>query len=393
MAIKVAQNTVLSKIRKVVTSKSFLKWALGTLGVILLIMLINWYTIPEAMVTRAVRGTAEELVIGSVEVSEYHSLQLRSERHGIVLESFVEIGDTVSKGQVLMRLDTDDQQLELERLMIEKENFEKNLEIKHQSEYTHQKLVEELEDIQRDVNRGIRPQRELELAQRELQKLEDDMQRVKLNQDLNLTLKENQIKQLRLDIEKMTIRSPVDGVITDIQAREGDLVSAEAVIFELIDSRRLVVAEISEEDYNKVKEGMNSTVRFLAYPDEIFKATVSQILPTANPITQRYKAYLDVTIDNDRLTPGLTGEVSVVAARREHAVLVPSQAVLGNHVFKVTNSRISSTRVEIGYRGLVTVEIIEGLREGDIVVLEELTRFKNGDLVRLNWGSKSGPSE
>ena len=393
MAIKVAQNTVLAKIRKVVTSKSFLKWALGSLGVILLIMLINWYTIPEAMVTRAVRGTAEELVIGSVEVSEYHSLQLRSERQGIVLESFVEIGDTVSKGQVLMRLDTDDQQLELERLMIEKENFEKNLEIKHQSEYTHQKLVEELENIERDVNRGIRPQRELELAQRDLQKLEDDMQRVKLNQDLNLTLKDNQIKQLRLDIEKMTIRSPVDGVITDIQAREGDLVSAEAVIFELIDARRLVVAEISEEDYNKVKEGMSSTVRFLAYPDELFEATVSQILPTANPITQRYKAYLDVEIENDRLTPGLTGEVSVVAARREHAVLVPSQAVLGNHVFRVTSSRVSSTRVEVGYRGLVTVEIVEGLREGDIVVLEELTRFKNGDLVRLNWGSKNGPSE
>ena len=388
MSILVPKKTVFSTIQKVVTSKPFLKWALGSLAVVLLIMAINWYTIPEAMVSRAVRGTAEELVIGSVEVSEYHSLQLRSERHGIVLESFVEIGDTVSKGQVLMRLDTDDQQLELEKLLIEKENFEKTLEIKQQSEYTLQNMLENIDDIRRDVNRGIRPQRELELAERDLQKIKDDMQRIKLNQDLNLTLKENQIKQLRLDIEKMTIRSPVNGVITNIYAREGDLVSGESVIFELIDERRLVVAEISEEDYNKVKEGMNATVRFLAYPKQAFKAVVSQILPTANPITQRYKTYLDVEIDNDMLKPGLTGEVSIVSARREKAVLVPSQAVLGNHVFKVTNSKVHRVKVDIGYRGLITVEILEGLREGDIVLVEELTRFRDGDLVRLNWDAK-----
>lgn len=388
MSILVQKKTVISKIRKIVTSKTFIKWALGSLSIVLLIVTINWYTIPEAVVSRAMRGTAEELVIGSVEVNEYHSLQLRSERHGIVLESFVEIGDSVSKGQVLMRLDIDDQQLELERFMIEKDNFEKNLEIKHQSEYLLQKTLEDLEEIQRDVERGIRPQRELELAERNLQKLRDNMRRVKLNQDLSLTLKKNQIKQLRLDIEKMTIRSPTNGVITNIYAREGDLVSAESVIFELIDERRLVVAEISEEDYNKVKEGMIATVWFLAYPKQVFNAMVSQILPTANPVTQRYKAYLEVEIENDRLTPGLTGEVSIVAARREHAVLVPSQGVLGNHVFKISNSRISSVRVETGYRGLVTVEIIEGLREGDIVVIEELTRYKNGDLVRLNWDSE-----
>jgi RND family efflux transporter MFP subunit len=369
----------------ILRSKLFIRLAVTVVALLGLGFYIRWMTIPEVRVTRAARGTAEELVIGSVEVAEFHLLQLRSQRNGIVLESFVEIGDPVTEGQVLMKLDTNDQQLELERLMIERDIFVRGLQIKHQSDYTLERLTENLEEVTRDVERGVRPQRDLELGDRELRRHLDEMARVQLNQELTLAIKDNEIKQLRLDIEKMTIRSPVNGVITDIRAREGDLVGAESIVFEIIDSRRLVVAEISEEDYNKVKEGMDANLWFLAYPDTIFKATVAQILPTANPITQRYKAYLNAEIENNRLKPGLTGEVSVVTAKRESALLVPSQAVLGNHVFRIRNSRIESVRIERGYKGLLQVEVLAGLRENDIVVSEDLTRFKNGDLVRTRW--------
>jgi RND family efflux transporter MFP subunit len=366
-------------------SKTLYRW----LGFLLLLVgffvAIRWSTIPQVVVVRAERGTAEELVIGSLEVSEYHTLQLRSQRNGIVIESFVEIGDRVSEGQVLMRLDTDDQQLELERLLIERDNYVRGMQIKHQSEYTLERAKETLEDFQRDFERGVKPRREVEAAEREMRRHMDEMQRVRLTQELNLATQENKIKQLRLDIERMTIRSPVSGVITDIKAREGDLVSAETVIFEVIDARRLVVAEISEEDYNKVNVGMDASVWFLAYPNQTFRATVSQILPTANPITQRYKAYLNVDIDGTRLTPGLTGEVSIVAARRDYALMIPSQSVLGNHVFRVKDSRIDSVRIERGYKGLMAIEVLSGLREGDVVVSEDLTRFKHGDLVRIQW--------
>jgi len=320
-----------------------------------------------------------------VEVSEYHLLQLRSERAGTVIDAPVEIGDQVKEGQILLRLDTEEQQLQLERLLIDKDNHERTLAITRPSTYTLQKALEDLEEMERDVKRGIRPDRDLELTQRNLQQLRENIRRQDLNEELAVKMKDAGIKQLRLDIEKMTIRSPVSGVVTNIFAREGDLVSAGAVAFEIIDDRRLVTAEISEEDFNKVREGLDASVRFLAYPDSIFNATVTQILPMADPITQRYKTYLGVEIEPRKLTPGLTGEVSIIVGERTNSLLIPSPAIIGNNVLRVRNSKVEIVRVTPGFRGLNQVEILDGIREGDIIIKEELTRFRDGDLVRVEW--------
>jgi len=344
-----------------------------------------WMSVPEAYVARAERGTAKDIVLGTVEVNEYHLLQLRSERSGIVLENTVEIGDEVNEGQILMRLDAEERRIDLEKLLIEKENYEQSLKITRQSDYALQKTNEDLDDLRQDVERGVRPERDLELAERNLQQLKDDITRQDLNEKLALDTKENAIKRLRLDIEKMTVRSPTTGTVTNIFAREGDLVTENEVVFNIIDSRRLVTAEISEEDFDKVKEGLPASVRFLAYPEEVFQATVIQILPTADPVTQRYQVYLKVDVENDRLTPGLTGEVSIIVSERENSILIPSQALIGNNVIRVSGSRIEQIKVVPGFRSLLNVEIIDGIREGDIVVTEELTRFREGELVRTSW--------
>jgi len=344
-----------------------------------------WMSIPEAFVAKAERGMASDMVIGTVEVNEYHLLQLRSERSGIVLENTVEIGDVVKEGQILMRLDAEERRIDLEKLLIEKENYEQSIKITRQSEYTMQKTLEDLEDLRQDVERGVRPERDLQLAERNLQQLKDEVSRQDLNEKLALDTKENSIKRLRLDIEKMTVRSPTNGTVTNIFSREGDLVTENEVVFNIIDSRRLVTAEISEEDFDKVKEGLPALVRFLAYPSEVFQATVIQILPTADPVTQRYQIYLSVDVENERLTPGLTGEVSIVVAERSDSILIPSQALIGNNVLRVNGSRIEHVKVVPGFKGLLKVEIVDGIREGDIVVTEELTRFRNGELVRTTW--------
>jgi len=346
---------------------------------------IFWMSVPEAYVTRAERDTAQDIVLGTVEVREYHLLKLRSERSGIVTECPVEIGDKVQRGQILMQLNTDERQLDLEKLLIEKQNFEERLDITRPSEYELTRKLEDLENLQRDVDRGVSPERELELFQRSLQQLKDNIERERLNERLNLETRDNSIKRLRLDIEKMTVRSPVNGTVTDVLARQGDLVTQSEVVFNIIDERRLIVAEISEEDYDKVEVGLPSLVRFLAYPNETFQATVTQVLPTADPITQRYEIYLNVDAESDRLTPGLTGEVSIIVDEREDSVLIPSQALIGNNVLRISGSRVDRVKVVPGFKSLLKVEILEGIREGDIVVTEELTRYRDGELVRTVW--------
>jgi len=155
----------------------------------------------------------------------------------------------------------------------------------------------------------------------------------------------------------------------------------------IIDSRRLVTAEISEEDYDKVEVGLPSLIKFLAYPDKTFNANVTQLLPTANSVTQRYVIYMEVLdIEPEMLTPGLTGEVSIIADKRENSVLIPSQALIGNNVLRVRNGTVQFVKVVPGFRSLLKIEILEGIQEGDVVITEDLTSFRDGELVRTDFG-------
>ncbi len=366
-------------------SFKFWRWIILLVIIVLAGFYLFWMSVAEAYVTKAERGEATDIVLGTVAVDEYHLLQLRSERSGIVLENTVEIGDLVKEGQVLMRLNAEERRIDLEKLLIEKENYEQSLKITRQSEYDLQKSLEDLDDLKQDVERGVRSERDLQLAERSLQQLKDNIARQDLNEKLALDTKENSIKSLRLDIEKMTVRSPTTGIVTNIFSRAGDLVTENEVVFNIIDSRRLVTAEISEEEFDKVREGMPAMVRLLAYPNDVYPATVIQILPTADPVTQRYQIYLNVEVEPEHLKPGLTGDVSIIVAKRSDSILIPSQALIGNNVLKVSGSRIEYVKVVPGFRSLLQVEIVDGIREGDIVVTEELTRFSNGELVRTVW--------
>jgi RND family efflux transporter MFP subunit len=381
----IKKQSIAYRLKTTLMSFKFWRWVIGIAVILAGIFYFFWMSVPEAYVSRAERDLAQDIVLGTVEVREYHRLQLRSERSGMVLENSIEIGDMVKQGQILMRMDTEERQIDLEREMVAKENLQEKLKITKPSYYQLLQTEEDLEDLRKDVERGVRPTRELELAERNYKQLKENIARAELEDKLNLQTKEIGIKRLRLDIEKMTVRSPVNGKVVDVFKREGDLVTQSEVVFDIIDSRRLVVAEISEEDFDKVEEGLPARVRFLAYPDEVFQATVIQVLPTADPITQRYEIYLSVDVENDRLTPGLTGEVSIIVDERADSILVPSQALIGNNVLIVKDSRIKRVRVKPGFRSLLKVEILEGVRENDIVVTEELTRFRDNELVRTIW--------
>jgi RND family efflux transporter MFP subunit len=373
------------RLRTTLMSFKFWRWIIIAAAIAVGTFYFYWMSVPEAYVSRAERDLAQDIVLGTVEVQEYHRLQLRSERSGMVLENTIEIGDIVKQGQVLMRMDTEEWQIDLERELVSKESLEEKLKITKPSYYTLLQTEEDLEDLRKDVDRGVRPKRELELAERNLQQLKESISRADLEDQLRLQTMEIGIKRLRLDIEKMTVRSPVNGKVIDVHKRVGDLVTQSEVVFDIIDTRRLVVAEISEEDFDKVEEGLPALVRLLAYPNETFQATVVQVLPTADPITQRYEIYLSVDVENDRLNPGLTGEVSIIVDERPDSILIPSQALIGNNVLVVENSKIKRKRVKAGFKSLLRVEILEGVREDDIVVTEELTRFRDGELVRVNF--------
>ena len=85
----------------------------------------------------------------------------------------------------------------------------------------------------------------------------------------------------------------------------------------------------------------------------------------------------------EQLLPNSTGEVTITVGTHDNVPLVPRRAVFnGSFVFVVKDGRVERRQVEIGYRGLNTVEVTQGLTAGEQVIVEDLDLFRDGQRIR-----------
>jgi RND family efflux transporter MFP subunit len=240
-------------------------------------------------------------------------------------------------------------------------------------------------NLERQTKAGAYPQAELDKQQRLLQQQEQRMDLDEVNLKLALDTLQNSLSAKEREKTKMSIIAPSDGVVTEVYARAGDLIGSNSPIANIIATTRTVEAKLSEENFASVKVGQRSTVRFLTYGADQYNAVVTKVLPSADSATQRYTIFLDVHLPEGRvLVPGLTGEVSIVIAERDNAVIIPRRALIGEYVYVVDGGRISQRKIEKGYESLNQVEILKGLDAGEQVVVEQQDRFRDGDRVRTS---------
>jgi len=220
------------------------------------------------------------------------------------------------------------------------------------------------------------------------QKLDLDLIALKLAvETLETTLKGEQRR-----VEKMTLRAPFDGVVAQVNARTGDLISSGASIAQLIAISRTVEGRLSEENIAGVKVGQKAVVSFLSYGDERYDAKVSKVLSTSDPQTQRYVVHLEIDpkqLPPARLMPGITGEVSVIIDEHPAKAIVARRAVFGNKLFVVKDGRVELRTVKLGFVSLSAVEILEGVSEGELVIVDQLDRFSDGKPVKAVLTSES----
>jgi RND family efflux transporter MFP subunit len=350
--------------------------ALAVVGVV--------YTLrPQALCARVVKDQAIRAVPGSVTVRAEYEMQLLSEVGGRLVSSELDPGKRVKQGAVLAQIDTADLQLEIERIESEYEAAKKRVAIGSQTELELKNAQETLENYERLTKLGNYPEAELVKQRRLVQQIE---QRVALERVTNQQLikgYENNLAVKKRQLSKMTITAPFDGVVAEVLARPGELIGDRTPIGLLIATSRTIEAKISEENFSDIKTGQDATVRFLGYGDYLYKGSVSKILPTADPTTQRYIVHLTVDIPPEKLVPGLTGEVSIVTGKHDNALIIPRRALFGSSVYVVNDNRVQFRQVKTGYTSLNAVEILSGLQIGDLVIVDQLESFRDGDRVRV----------
>jgi membrane fusion protein, copper/silver efflux system len=174
---------------------------------------------------------------------------------------------------------------------------------------------------------------------------------------------------------RLTVTSPIGGVVAELGAREGMTVMSGAPLFRINGLGTVWVnAEVRENQASDVRVGNLVEARTPALPGKVFKGKVSAILPEVNPATRTLKARVELANPGGELKPGMFATVNFTPAARKEALLVPSEAVIqtGKRTVVVVaqgEGKFAPVDVEIGIETNGQTEIRKGLEAGQKVVV------------------------
>lgn len=171
----------------------------------------------------------------------------------------------------------------------------------------------------------------------------------------------------------LTLRAPAGGIVLEKNVVEGGRVNPGTDLFRVADlSRVWVEAEVFEKDLSLIREGQHGVITLEAYPGEEFTGRVTYIYPTVSTDTRAGKVRLELQNPGLRLKPGMYAQVELHGPPLEETVLVPRSAVLEtgerSMVFhRMADGRLHPMEVVTGLAGDHRVQILSGLKEGDVV--------------------------
>jgi RND family efflux transporter MFP subunit len=202
---------------------------------------------------------------------------------------------------------------------------------------------------------------------------------------------EETTKKLEAEMKNAEVRAPIDGILTNVQTIDGELVSDGNELFTVSSHKNYVRGEVNEEDVGEVKPGMKAKVQLYAYRTRTFTVRVTSVQPAADPTTQRYTVALEMENPPDNLMVGMTGEMNIITGTHENALLVPTRALLVDQALLVKRGIVHSRTVGVGFRTLDFSEVTSGLEEGNHVIVSDQDKFRPGETVRQRIISSPPP--
>ncbi len=173
----------------------------------------------------------------------------------------------------------------------------------------------------------------------------------------------------------LTFRSPVSGIVTEKKALQGMRFMPGEALYQVVDlSSVWVVADVPELDLGWVRLGAPVKVRIDAYPDKAFAGQISYIYPTLNAATRTVPVRVDLPNPGLLLKPAMFAQVELAAAAERAVVTLPSSAVIDSGKRQIVlvergEGRFEPRQVRLGTRSDQHVEVVEGVADGERVVV------------------------
>jgi len=353
------------------------------LSVLLVLTLALWlalsYSRADALVGKAVRGTASDAVTGSAKVYANADIKVKTEVEGRIAEIPVDLGKAVKKGDAIMVLASDELNGEIRANVVQLKAAREKLRLPLPEETDLANLQDQLDRLKKQVEFGQASKADLEKGQRDLDKLQTTIAYRKIERDEQAALFEATVARLQARLARMTVKCPMDGTVIEQYKWPGDYVWTGNEIFRVASTGRWIELTLAEEDCAGVEAGQKAVVRLASYPDTTFNGTVTGLAAFSNSDNKTRAVFLSVDAPDAVLVPGLTGEGVLTRSEHANSVLVPRRALFGDRVYVVKNGRIDIRKVKTGFVGLDAAEIVSGVTAGETVVLEGQRALRRGE--------------
>src|SRR5438132_2212337 len=364
---------------------------------VLLFALTYYVLMPVAEVVAVRRGTAISAVYGTVRIEPAFVVRVRAQNDGFIrlAEPFSAgrgaIGKSVDKGQLLATIADEETSRELKQARADLKAAIDRAALPLPSSELLKAAEDNLQRLEKVVSSGNVPAVEYQRSKSEVNRLHGAVETERIERDRNLKSLEETAKKLEAEMKNAEVRSPIDGILTNVQTIDGELVSDGNELFTVSSRKNYVRGEVNEEDVGDVKPGMKAKVQLYAYRTRSFTASVTSVQPAADPTTQRYTVVLEMENAPDNLMAGTTGQMNIITGTDENALLVPTRDLLVDQALIVKHGIVHSRTVGIGFRTLDFTEVTNGLDEGSHVIVSDQDKFHSGETVRQRIVSSPPP--
>jgi RND family efflux transporter MFP subunit len=301
-------------------------------------------------VTTIKRGLISDFILLSTNLETEKMASVYSRVQGLVDNISVEEGDNVKKGQVLMTLEADEYVLAEEKARLN---------------YLSQKS--DFDRLEAMFEEDLLSKEEFEKARFTLQGLEVDWKQAKCY---------------------TRIKTPITGVVGDRLIKPGDRIQPADKLYSVINTSEMIaVVYAPEKQLGNVVKNQLAYITSDHLAGEQYEGWIKRVSPVVDPQSGTFKITIGVKNKSNILKSGMFVNAHIITATHENAVLIPKTAIVYENeqlsVYVVRDSIANKVALKVGFQDSEKIEALEGIEEGDQIIVVGQAGLKDKTKVRI----------
>jgi HlyD family secretion protein len=311
-------------------------------------------------------------------------VQIGAQLTGIVVRRSVDEGDRVREGQLLLELDSAETRASLSQAQarlsqvkeVEQPSSRSALTQAESSLRLAQSIHDRNEQLWKD---GILPENQLDESRKALEvakaaRISAQAQSQSSASGSDLKLAQANVALAEAKLAQTRVIAPANGVVLTRGVELGDQVQPGRLLFTLaLDEPLKILIQPDERNLSQLETGQEALASADAFPDRRFPARISYVAPGVDATRGTVDVKLDLPQVPDFLRPDMTVSVEIRHGESKGALAIPLQALRSGskpYVLVLRSGRAVHVPVKLGQRGEREAEVVEGLKSGDVVLLD-----------------------